>query len=102
MYCFRIKFYLALHAVKSKRCIKLNENQKSVLEAVFRVHFFPNKTAIKELALKTGLKEKQVSGWFKRTRCNARSGKCHQNLFLSEFVFHRRVHYDYVHMYNTY
>ena len=98
MYCFRMKFYLALHAGNPRYYLKLNENQKSVLEAFFRVHFLLNKTAKKELALKTGLKEKQVSGWFKRTRSNARHGKCEKSLLLSEFIFRKRVYYDYIHV----
>ena len=91
-----MKFLFALHAGTPKKPLKITEDQKSVLEASFKVRFFLNKTTRKELALQTGLTKEQVSQWFSRTRYNAREGKYEPSLFLSEFFPWTIVWYYYI------
>ena len=55
---------------------KMNEYQKTVLERSFAVQFYLNKTSLKELVLKTGLKESQVQHWFENSRREKRLSKC--------------------------
>ena len=55
--------------------LKINEQQRSVLEACFRDQFFPNKTTLEQLALQTGLKERQLSKWFTNRKCRLRQKK---------------------------
>ena len=51
-----------------RKITKLNQYQKSVLETAFAIYPYANKTTLKELALQTGISEKQVNVWFKNKR----------------------------------
>ena len=57
----------------SKEMPRFSRHQKSILERSFAVRPYPNKTALKELALQTELHEMQVNRWFQRKR-NAMKG----------------------------
>ena len=69
--------YCPLYADTYIRKPRLNKRQSSVLETAFAVHPFPNKTALKEIALQTGLSMTRVYNWFSTTRKKtiARRGK---------------------------
>ena len=82
-----MKSYLALHAGAPKRK-NFNKHQRSLLEASFRVQFFPNKTMLKELALQSGLEEKSVLRWFKSKRHKLRGIKGDERrLCLSVYMY---------------
>ena len=54
---------------------KINEHQKSILERSFAVQCYPNKTSLKELSPKTGLRESQLLAWFSNNRQKKRLSK---------------------------
>ena len=58
-----------------KQYVTLNKHQKSILEQSFEVQPYPNETTLKEIALQTGLRKRQVYGWFVRRRSEIRRGK---------------------------
>ena len=45
-----------------------NKNQRSILEKLFAVSHYVNKSASNKLALQTGLKEEQIYKWFTKKR----------------------------------
>ena len=47
---------------------QFNKRQLAILKNFFTVHHYANKTTRKELALQTGLHERQVINWLKRER----------------------------------
>ena len=69
--------------------LKLNEHQRSALETFFTLHHFPSKTALKRLAMQTGLSEKQVYHWFGNKRFNTRQGKCEYICWQQEYNEYR-------------
>ena len=68
----------------------INKHQRSVLEASFRVQFFPNKTTLEQLALQTGLNEIKVSNWFAYRRLKTRQGKGDEHYFIVRMYVHKR------------
>ena len=50
-------------------------NQTSILRKWFTVHGKPNKTAVMELALKTGLHPVQVNTWFRNQKQETKGEK---------------------------
>ena len=88
--CSRMKCYVALHSGGLKPYSKLNKNHSSILEAFFKVHLFPNKTALKELALQTGLNEKRVSRWFACKRFKTRLVKGYKHYLIERMYIHNR------------
>ena len=76
----------SLHAGGPKLRTQLKRNQTSVLAASFMVKHFPNKTTVKELALQTGVREEQVSRWFRNARHRTRQRKCGGILSMCKFA----------------
>ena len=65
---FEMKCYSFSHVGEKKTSPRKSKNQTSVLEANFAVEIFPQKNLLKEIALQTGLDERQVSSWFSHKR----------------------------------
>ena len=55
---------------------RLSVHQKSLLHTSLNDSCYPNKTTMKELASKTGLRKLQVSRWFENKRKAIRKRKC--------------------------
>ena len=85
-----------IHAGKRKRRLIPNEQQKSLLETTFRVNYFPDKSTCKELALQTGLTERQVLQWFSRARYNAITGTSLRMRSICECIIEALFVTDYV------
>ena len=77
----------AMYAEKQTQVLGHNHQQKLALEKSFAVHFIPNKTAVKKLALQTGLTERQVGRWFSFKRYKIRRGRCEQTVYASESLY---------------
>ena len=65
---FQNEVVAVIHAGKRKKPSRLDDQQRSALEASFNVQRFQNKTTLKELALQTGLSGKEISQWFSNKR----------------------------------
>ena len=64
---------------------RLGVVQTSILERSFAVLRYPNKTTLNQLALQTGLREKQVVAWFARKRRTKIEKKCKGKLLFIEY-----------------
>ena len=84
---------LAIHTGTQKRRQFPNQQQKTLLKATFIVQFSPNKSTYKELALQTGLTERQVSQWFSHARHNTRKGAKLQMRFICECLIEAQYGY---------
>ena len=62
---------------------KINNSQRSVLEAAFEYNCFPNQTTLMELAEQTGLPTSKVRQWFtsrrRYIRLSRKEGTCYSN-----------------------
>ena len=67
---------------------RLNMNQTSILERSLSVNEYPNKAALKELALQTGLDALQVYNWFAKKRRRAGGKKSGKHYHFLSFIIH--------------
>ena len=78
-YIFRV--HVGGSAPVTKKGYKVNKYQRSILEKSFAIFPYINRSTLKELAMQTGLEEKQVSSWFNYKRQKTKREKCKETLY---------------------
>ena len=67
---------------ESRKFLRLNSRQTSLLEESFAAHNYPSSTTLAKLALQTGLQRLQIIRWFGNKRQTAGEGKCGKYILL--------------------
>ena len=75
-----LRIHVGGSAPVTKKRYKINKYPRSILEKSFAIFHYINRSILKELAMQTGLKEKQISCWFNYKRQKTKREKCKETL----------------------